>query len=146
MRTERIVAAACAGLLSSLCAGPGLEAHHAFGAEFDADKPIQLEGTVTRMEWINPHAWIHLDVTRPDGTVERWMVEGGPPNSLVRRGFRKDSLPPGTRIVVDGYQAIDGSNRANGRDLTFPDGTHLFLGSSGTGAPLDGRDPTEPRR
>lgn len=145
MRTERIAAAACAGLLSSLCAGPAL-AHHAFGAEFDADKPIQLEGTVTRMEWINPHAWIHLDVTRPDGTVERWMVEGGPPNSLVRRGFRKDSLPPGTRIVVDGYQAIDGSNRANGRDLTFPDGTHLFLGSSGTGAPLDGRDPAEPRR
>lgn len=143
MRTERIVAAACgAVLVLSLPAGPAL-AHHAFGAEFDASKPIQLEGVVTRMEWINPHAWIHLDVTRPDGTVEQWMVEGGPPNSLVRRGFRKDSLPPGMRIVVDGYQAIDGSNRANGRDLTFPDGTHLFMGSSGTGAPLDGRDPTE---
>ena len=121
-------------------------AHHAFGAEFDANKPIQLEGTVTRMEWINPHAWIHMDVTRPDGSVEKWMVEGGPPNSLVRRGFTKNSLLPGTEIVVDGYQSIDGSNRANGRDLTLSDGTHLFMGSSGTGAPLDGRDPTEPRR
>tara|TARA_Y100000588_G_C14124644_1_gene868817 strand:- start:57 stop:491 length:435 start_codon:yes stop_codon:yes gene_type:complete len=119
--------------------------HHAFGAEFDSNKPIQLEGTVTRMEWINPHAWIHLDVPQSDGTIQKWMVEGGPPNSLVRRGFTKDSLLPGTEILVDGYQAIDGSQRANGRDLTFPDGTHLFLGSSGTGAPLDGRDPTEQR-
>ena len=119
--------------------------HHAFGAEFDANKPIQLEGIVTRMEWINPHAWIHLDVPQPDGTIQKWMVEGGPPNSLVRRGFTKDSLLPGTEILVDGYQAIDGSQRANGRDLIFPDGTHLFLGSSGTGAPLDGRDPTEQR-
>ncbi len=145
MRAERIAAAACAGLLLGALAAPA-GAHHAFGAEFDADRPVRLEGTVTRMEWINPHAWIHLDVTRPDGTVEQWMIEGGPPNSLVRRGFTKDSLEAGTEIVVDGYQAIDGSNRANGRDLTLPDGTHLFMGSSGTGAPLDGRDPSEPRR
>lgn len=145
MRAERIAAAACAGLLLGALAAPA-RAHHAFGAEFDADRPVRLEGTVTRMEWINPHAWIHLDVTRPDGTVEKWMIEGGPPNSLVRRGFTKDSLEAGTEIVVDGYQAIDGSNRANGRDLTLPDGTHLFMGSSGTGAPLDGRDPSEPRR
>jgi hypothetical protein len=142
---EKTVAAACAALLLSLAAAPAL-AHHAFGAEFDANKPIQIEGTVTEMEWINPHAWIHMDVTRPDGSVEKWMVEGGPPNSLVRRGFTKNSLLPGTEILVDGYQAIDGSNRANGRNLTLPDGTHLFLGSSGTGAPLDGRDPTEPGR
>ena len=145
MRAERIAAAACAGLLLGALAAPA-GAHHAFGAEFDADRPVRLEGTVTRMEWINPHAWIHLDVTRPDGTVEQWMIEGGPPNSLVRRGFTKDSLEAGTEIVVDGYQAIDGSNRANGRDLTLPDGTYLFMGSSGTGAPLDGRDPSEPRR
>ena len=142
MPMEKAVAAACAALLLSLAAAPAL-AHHAFGAEFDANRPIQLEGTVTEMEWINPHAWIHMDVTRPDGSVEKWMIEGGPPNSLVRRGFTKNSLLPGTEILVDGYQAIDGSNRANGRNLTLPDGTHLFLGSSGTGAPLDGRDPTE---
>ena len=142
MRTEKVVAAACAACMLSVAAAPAL-AHHAFGAEFDANKPILLEGVVTEMEWINPHAWIHLDVTLPDGSVEKWMVEGGPPNSLVRRGFTKNSLLPGTEIVVDGYQAIDGSNRANGRNLTLPDGTHLFLGSSGTGAPLDGADPTE---
>ena len=142
MPMEKAVAAACAAILISLPGALAL-AHHAFGAEFDANQPIQIEGTVTEMEWINPHAWIHMDVTRPDGSVEKWMVEGGPPNSLVRRGFTKNSLLPGTEILVDGYQAIDGSNRANGRNLTLPDGTHLFLGSSGTGAPLDGRDPTE---
>ena len=142
MRMEKVAAAACAACMLSTAAAPAF-AHHAFGAEFDANKPILLEGTVTEMEWINPHAWIHLDVTLPDGSVEKWMVEGGPPNSLVRRGFTKNSLLPGTVIVVDGYQAIDGSKRANGRNLTLPDGTHLFMGSSGTGAPLDGADPTE---
>ena len=129
----------------ALGASPVL-AHHAFAAEFDANRPVQLKGTVAKMEWINPHAWIHIDVKREDGTVERWMIEGGTPNTLFRRGFTKDSLASGTIIVVDGYQAKDGTMRANGRDLTFEDGRRLFMGSSGTGAPRDGRDPTEPRR
>jgi len=118
-------------------------AHHAFAAEFDANKPINLQGTVTKVEWINPHAWIHIDVKKPDGKVESWMIEGGTPNTLFRRGFTKESLKVGAEIKVDGYQAKDGSMRANGRDLTFPDGRKLFMGSSGTGAPSDGRDPTE---
>ena len=96
---------------------------------------MKLEGTVSKMQWINPHAWIHVDVKRPDGKLETWMIEGGTPNTLFRRGFTKDSLKTGTRIVVDGYRAKDGSLRANGRDITFPDGRKLFLGSSGTGAP-----------
>lgn len=118
-------------------------AHHAFAAEFDAKKPIKLRGTVAKMEWINPHTWIHIDVKQPNGKVERWMIEGGPPNALYRRGFTRDSLPLGIEIVVEGFRAKDGSMRGNGRDLTFPDGRKLFLGSSGTGAPLDGRDKTE---
>ena len=121
-------------------------AHHAFAAEFDADRPVLLEGKVTKMEWINPHAWVHINVEKEDGTVESWMIEGGTPNTLFRRGFSKTSLLPGTIIVVNGYQAKDGSLKANGRDLTFPDGRKLFLGSSGTGAPVDGADPTEPKK
>jgi hypothetical protein len=114
--------------------------HHAFAAEFDSTKPIKLKGTVTRMEWINPHTWIHMDVKTPNGKVERWMIEGGPPNALYRRGFTRDSLPIGIEIVVEGFQAKDGSMRGNGRDLTFPNGRKLFLGSSATVAPLDGKD------
>ena len=140
MGTKIIVALVSAGLL---CAATSLRAHHAFAAEFDAQKPIKLEGTVTKVEWINPHAWIHIDVKRPDGTVEQWMIEGGTPNTLLRRGLTKTSLPEGTEIVVDGYRAKNGSNRANGRDVTFPDGRKLFMGSSGTGAPQDGRDSSE---
>ena len=121
-------------------------AHHAFAAEFDANKPINLQGTVTKVEWINPHAWIHVDVKKPDGKVESWMIEGGTPNTLFRRGFTKDSLKVGAEIKVDGYQAKDGSMRANGRDLTFPDGRKLFMGSSGTGAPVDGKDATESKK
>ena len=98
------------------------------------------------MEWINPHAWIHVDVKKPDGTVEQWMIEGGTPNTLFRRGLTKDSLVPGTVLIIDGYQAKDGSLRGNGRDITFPDGRKLFLGSAGTGAPTDEGDPTEPSR
>ena len=98
------------------------------------------------MEWINPHSWVHVDVTNDDGTVTSWMVEGGTPNTLLRRGFTKNSLLPGTEIIVDGYRAKDGSDKGNGRDLTFKDGRKLFLGSSGTGAPRDGRDATEPGR
>ena len=118
-----------------LLASTPARAHHAFAAEFDAEKPIKFKGTVTKMEWINPHAWIHIDVKKPDGKVESWMVEAGAPNALLRRGFNKQSLLPGTVITVEGYQAKDGANRANGRDITYQDGRKLFVGSSGTGAP-----------
>ena len=132
----------CAALLAAWGGAP-VVAHHAFSAEFDAAKPVTLKGTVTRMEWINPHAWIHIDVKKPDGSVEKWMIEGGTPNTLVRRGFTRESLKAGTEITVEGFQARNGAKRANGRDLILPDGRRLFLGSSGTGAPKDGRDPTE---
>ena len=112
-----------------------LRAHHAFAAEFDADKPIKFKGTVTKMEWINPHAWIHVDVTKPDGTVEEWMIEAGTPNTLLRRGFTRDSLKAGTEVIVDGYQSKDGSLRANGRDITLPNGQTLFLGNADSDAP-----------
>ena len=114
-----------------------LRAHHAFAAEFDAKKPVHFEGTVTKMEWVNPHVWLHIDVKKPDGSVENWAFEAGTPNVLFRRGFTKESLLPGTKVVVDGYQAKDGLKRANGRDLTFSDGRKMFLGSSGTGAPYE---------
>lgn len=114
-------------VFASACAS----AHHAFTAEFDAAKPVKLQGTVTRMEWINPHAWIHIDVKNPDGTVTNWMVEGGSPNTLLRNGVTKASVTAGMEIVVDGYRAKDGTNRANGRDITLPDGKKLFVGSSG---------------
>ena len=125
---------AALALLLALTVRPAL-AHHAFAAEFDAKKPIKLRGTVTKMEWINPHAWIHVDVKKPDGTVEEWMIEAGTPNTLLRRGFTKDSLKAGTEVVVDGYQSKDGSLRANGRDITLPNGQTLFLGSSAPDAP-----------
>lgn len=105
-------------------------AHHAFAAEFDSDKPLTLQGKVTEMEWINPHAWIHIDVQNDDGTVTNWMIECGAPNGLLRRGFNKNSLKPGTEIIVHGWQAKDSSYRANGSDVTFTDGKRLFLGSS----------------
>ena len=117
-----------------LMVGAKVFAHHAFSAEFDAAKPVKFQGTLTKVEWINPHTWLHVDVKK-DGKVEEWMIEGGTPNTLFRRGITKDSLTPGTEIVVDGYQAKDGSTRANGRNLTLPDGRLLFLGSTGTGAP-----------
>ena len=129
------------GLVGLLMAAAPAWAHHAFAAEFDAQKPVKLRGTVAKVEFINPHSWIHMDVKAPDGTVENWMVEGGTPNALVRRGFSKNSLLPGTIIVVDGFRSKDGKLKANGRDVTFPDGRKLFLGSSGTGAPEDGKDP-----
>ncbi len=138
MRTKLAVVMVGVGML--LAAVP-VRAHHAFAAEFDSKKPVKLRGTVTKMEWINPHAWIHIDVKNADGSVTSWMVEGGTPNTLFRRGLTKDSLVEGTEIVVDGYQAKDGSNRANGRDITFPDGRKLFLGS---GNPSEGA-PSEPK-
>jgi len=118
--------------------------HHAFAAEFDADSPVKLTGKVTRMEWINPHAWIHMEVVKEDGSTEIWMVESGSPPSLFRRGFTKNSLMPGTEIVVDGFQAKDRSNKCAGRTVTYTNGERLFLGSSGTGAPRDSADPSEP--
>lgn len=123
--------------LAVMLCGTSMQAHHAFSAEFDANKPVHLEGIVTKLEFINPHAWIHIDVAGPDGKVRSWMIEAGSPNVLLRRGFTKNTVAPGTRVVVDGYQAKDGSLRANGRDITLPDGRKLFLGTSGTGAPYD---------
>ena len=143
MRVHLIAICAALGVMQGAAS---VSAHHAFAAEFDASKPIKLRGTVTKMEWINPHTWIHIDVKRPNGTVERWAIEGGPPNALFRRGFNRNSLPAGIEIVVEGFQAKDGSRKGNGRDVTFADGRRLFLGSSGTGAPADGRDPAERRR
>ena len=129
------ICAMALGLLLALLATP-VRAHHAFSAEFDATKPVKFDGaTVVRMEWVNPHAWIYVDVPVAGGKVERWAIEAGTPNVLFRRGFTKQSLATGTTIVVDGYRAKDGTRRANGRSLTLPDGRTLFLGSSGTGAP-----------
>jgi hypothetical protein len=140
MVLQRVLIATSA---SVLLIGATASAHHSFAAEFDANKPIQLRGTVAKVEWINPHTWIHIDVKDADGKTERWMVEGGTPNTLLRRGLTRDTLPEGTEILVDGYRAKNGTNRANGRDVTFPDGRKLFMGSSGTGAPRDGRDASE---
>jgi len=129
MRTQLAVAVAGLGLF--LGAAVPISAHHAFAAEFDANKPVNFKGTVTKMEWTNPHVWIHLDVKQPDGSVEKWSVEAGTPNVLFRRGFTKQALLPGTEIVVDGYQARDYTlKRANGRNVTYPDGRKLFLASS----------------
>ena len=127
MRTKLSVMIAGFGLL--LAAVPVL-AHHSFAAEFDAKRPVKLQGTVTKMEWINPHAWIHIDVKAEDGTVTNWMIEAAAPNSLLRRGWNKNSLPAGTEILVEGFQAKDQSNRANGSVITFTDGKKLFVGSS----------------
>ncbi len=114
--------------------GVSLSAHHSFAAEFDAQKPVLFKGTVTKMDWINPHVWIHMDVAQPNGTTESWMVEGGAPTVLFRRGFSKTSLQAGTQVVVDGYRAKDGTNKMNAREITLPDGRKLFAGASETGA------------
>ena len=143
---KKIYTAAIVGAVSALVVAVPLVAHHAFGAEFDRNAPIRLEGTIVKLEWVNPHTWIHMEVETEDGESEVWMVEGGTPNVLLRRGLRRDCLTPGTAIIVDGYQAKDHSlTRANGRDVTFTDGAKIFLGSSGTGAPYE-REMREARR
>lgn len=142
MRIGTLALLAGAGLLWSALAVP-VVAHHSFAAEYDGNKPITLKGVVTKMEWINPHAWLHLDVKNPDGSVTSWMIEGAAPNALIRRGWTKNSLLPGTEITVEGYLAKDGSKMANGREMTLPDGRRLFAVSSGTGAPYEQQAPAK---
>jgi hypothetical protein len=137
-----IVGAVILAGLAGLALHAPLWAHHAFSAEFDANKPVKFtDATVTRVQLINPHSWIHVNVKMPDGSIENWAIEAGSPNILMRRGITKDTIPVGTKIVIDGYQSKDGSKRANGRDLTLPDGTKLFLGATGTGAPYEVQRP-----
>ena len=141
--SRRNVLAGLLLLAGLVVTGRTVLAHHAFGAEFDANAPIRLQGKIVRLEWVNPHTWIHIETVK-DGQTEVWMVEGGTPNTLLRRGITKETVAIGTEVVVDGYQTKDHSlKRANGRDITFTDGRKLFMGSSGTGAPRDGKDPTE---
>ena len=141
MRSKLFVMVAGVGLL--LAAVVPVAAHHAFAAEFDANQPVTLKGAITKVEWTNPHIWIFVDVKGDDGKAVNWAVEGGAPNALFRRGFNKNSLAVGTEVVMEGYHAKDGSNKINGRNMALPDGRTLFLGSSGTGAPRDGKDPSE---
>src|SRR5262245_31820292 len=134
MRTKHAMAVSSMGLARAGWASAP-SPHHAFASEFDANKAVHFKGTITKMEWVNPHSWLHISVKKDDGSAETWAIEAGTPNVLFRRGFTKETLLPGTEVVVDGYQAKDGTRRANGRDLTLPDGRQLFLGSYGTGAP-----------
>lgn len=134
MRTKLLVVATAIALL---CAAVPVWAHHAFAAEFDANKPVKLRGSVTKLELINPHAWIVIDVKGTDGKITSWRIEAAAPNALLRRGFNQDSLKVGTEILVDGFQAKDGANRANGSNITYVDGKKLFIGSNGTGAPVE---------
>jgi len=136
MKTKLAVVVAALGIVVAGTA-VSLRAHHAFSAEFDSNKPLQFKGTISKMEWTNPHVWLHLDVKKPDGSVEAWAFEAGTPTVLFRRGVTKESVKVGMEVTVDGYQAKDGSHRANGRDLMLADGRTMFLGSTGTGAPYE---------
>lgn len=136
MRGRRFVVAAGAALTLT-AAVQSVRAHHSFSSEFDADQPVTLQGTITQMEWINPHSWLHLEVENEDGTTTEWMIEGATPNTLLRRGFTRETVEAGTEITVMGFRARNGANRANGRDLILPDGSRLFMGARGTGAPGD---------
>jgi DNA/RNA endonuclease YhcR with UshA esterase domain len=120
-------------------------AHHAFASEFDANRPVKVQGTIVKVEWTNPHTWFHIDVKNRDGQVERWLFEGGGPAALIRRGFTKDFVKPGTELTVQGYMSKGTPRRANARVMQDADGNELFVGSSGTGAPLDGKDASEKR-
>lgn len=142
MRTRFIVATIVSAGMALLLSQSPVLAHHAFSAEFDGDKPIKFkDAVVTKVELINPHSWIHVDVKTADGKIENWAIEAGSPNILLRRGITKTTLKVGDKIMVDGYQSKDGTHRANGRDLTLPNGQQLFLGSSGTGAPYEVQRP-----
>jgi hypothetical protein len=142
MPTPRLlIALAGASLVGSALP---VSAHHSFAAEFDANNPVTLRGTITKMEWINPHSWLHVDVKNDDGTVSKWMIEGATPNTLLRRGFTRDNVKSGTEITIVGFRAKTGATRANGRDIILADGSRLFMGSPGTGAPGGDGPPAEP--
>ena len=136
MQKRHVIATVCGALTLGAAVQPAA-AHHSFAAEFDANQPVTLHGTITRMEWINPHTWMHVDVINEDGTTTAWMIEGGTPNTLFRRGFSRATVKIGTEITIEGFRARNGANRANGRDLILADGSRLFMGSPGTGAPGD---------
>ncbi|HEV2990276.1 MAG TPA: DUF6152 family protein [Candidatus Angelobacter sp.] len=144
MRTKFVTSVLCSAVLLLIASRPAV-AHHAFGAEFDANSPVLIKGKIAKIEWVNPHTWIHVETVKPDGTKETWMFEGGSPNTLLRRGVNKTTFPAGTDIVIDGYQARDHSEkRANARNVTFSDGRKIFLGSTGTGAPDPEKFPATP--
>lgn len=137
MQPRFVVAGFAGALLIGAVVQPAA-AHHSFAAEFDVNNPVTLHGTITKMEWINPHSWLHIDVKNADGTTTKWMIEGATPNTLFRRGYTRDAVKPGMEITIEGYRAKNGANRANGRDLILPDGSRLFMGSPGTGASESG--------
>jgi len=143
MKTNRALLILLAFAAVTLASSMPARAHHAFAAEFDATKPVKVQGVIVRLEWTNPHSWIFVDAKGPDGQVQHWAFEGGGPGALIRRGFTKDYLKPGTAVVVEGFLAKGVAYRANARSITYPDGRTLFVGSSGTGAPKDGKDPSE---
>ena len=144
MPTKLVTSVLCSAALFLIASRPAV-AHHAFGAEFDANSPVLIKGKIVKIEWVNPHTWIHVETAKPDGTKEIWMFEGGSPNTLLRRGVNKTTFPAGTDIVIDGYQARDHSEkRANARNVTFSDGHKIFLGSTGTGAPDPEKFPATP--
>ena len=149
-RRVRLATAGTVALLLAVAFAPGASAHHAFSAEFDADLPIRVQGKIVQVDWINPHAWVHVAHENEDGSTQVWMLEAGTPNTLLRRGMTRTLLQPGTEVIVRGYQSKDRLCEpicaGSGRDITFPDGRKFFMGSSGTGAPRDGTDPNEPAR